>query len=92
MNDSQELKNPNDISVASGIEVRDVHEAGDSWVLDDRMRRMLMDLQRHWLTDYQQSREKLLVEMTERVSFLCESNFKMVQKRWRLCNPIPLFV
>lgn len=41
----------------------------DHWVLDDRMKRMIMDLQRHWLTDYQQSREKLLVEMTERVSF-----------------------
>lgn len=39
-----------------------------TWVLDDRMKRMIMDLQRHWLTDYQQSREKLLVEMTERVS------------------------
>ncbi|VDN02700.1 unnamed protein product [Thelazia callipaeda] len=39
----------------------------DHWVLDDRMKRMIMDLQRHWLTDYQQSREKLLVEMTERL-------------------------
>lgn len=43
--------------------------ADDHWVLDDRMKRMIMDLQRHWLTDYQQSREKLLVEMTERVCF-----------------------
>lgn len=42
----------------------------EHWVLDDRIRRMIMDLQRHWLTDYQQSREKLLVEMTERVSFM----------------------
>ncbi|VDN59544.1 unnamed protein product [Dracunculus medinensis] len=41
--------------------------ADDHWVLDDRMKRMIMDLQRHWLTDYQQSREKLLVEMTERL-------------------------
>uniref|UniRef100_A0A0M3I855 MYND-type domain-containing protein n=2 Tax=Ascaris TaxID=6251 RepID=A0A0M3I855_ASCLU len=39
----------------------------EHWVLDDRMKRMIMDLQRHWLTDYQQSREKLLVEMTERL-------------------------
>lgn len=38
-----------------------------NWLLDDRMKRMIMDLQRHWLTDYQQSREKLLVEMTEKV-------------------------
>lgn len=37
------------------------------WVLDERMKRMLMDLQRHWLNDYQQSREKMLVEMTEKV-------------------------
>ncbi|EPB76489.1 MYND finger [Ancylostoma ceylanicum] len=39
----------------------------DNWVLDERMKRMIMDLQRHWLTDYQQSREKLLVEMTEKL-------------------------
>lgn len=39
------------------------------WVLDERMKRMLMDLQRHWLNDYQQSREKMLVEMTEKVNF-----------------------
>ncbi|GMS89428.1 hypothetical protein PENTCL1PPCAC_11603, partial [Pristionchus entomophagus] len=45
-------------------------EMGDgegNWLLDDRMKRMIMDLQRHWLTDYQQSREKLLVEMTEKL-------------------------
>ena len=40
---------------------------GDGWMLDERMKRMVLDLQRHWLTDYQQSREKLLVEMTEKV-------------------------
>lgn len=45
----------------------------DNWVLDERMKRMIMDLQRHWLTDYQQSREKLLVEMTEKVALLRNS-------------------
>ncbi|KAI1705066.1 zinc finger MYND domain-containing protein 11 [Ditylenchus destructor] len=39
----------------------------NAWVLDDRMKRMLMDLQRHWLSEHQQSREKLLVEMTEKL-------------------------
>ncbi|KAK0421407.1 hypothetical protein QR680_015220 [Steinernema hermaphroditum] len=52
--------------VVEGGEV-EVHDSGDQWVLDERMKRMIMDLQRHWLTDYQQSREKLLVEMTERL-------------------------
>ncbi|KHJ92784.1 MYND finger [Oesophagostomum dentatum] len=51
--------------------VGEVHHPGeqevDNWVLDERMKRMIMDLQRHWLTDYQQSREKLLVEMTEKL-------------------------
>lgn len=62
----------------------------DHWVLDDRMKRMIMDLQRHWLTDYQQSREKLLVEMTERVSmnliFLVELLLFKIKKQnviWR---------
>uniref|UniRef100_A0A0N5AS72 MYND-type domain-containing protein n=1 Tax=Syphacia muris TaxID=451379 RepID=A0A0N5AS72_9BILA len=39
----------------------------EPFILDDRMKRMIMDLQRHWLNEYQQSREKILVEMTERL-------------------------
>ncbi|CAJ0585857.1 unnamed protein product, partial [Mesorhabditis spiculigera] len=38
----------------------------ESWA-DERVRQMVMDLQRHWLVDYQQSREKLLCELTERL-------------------------
>uniref|UniRef100_A0A914D245 MYND-type domain-containing protein n=1 Tax=Acrobeloides nanus TaxID=290746 RepID=A0A914D245_9BILA len=67
MNDNQELKASKNIPVESGVDDRDNHEAGDGWVLDDRMRRMLMELQRHWLGDYRQSREKVLVEITERI-------------------------
>ncbi|RCN47772.1 MYND finger [Ancylostoma caninum] len=48
-------------------EVHHAEQEVDNWVLDERMKRMIMDLQRHWLTDYQQSREKLLVEMTEKL-------------------------
>ncbi|KJH50820.1 hypothetical protein DICVIV_02970 [Dictyocaulus viviparus] len=58
------------VNVDSHHLVREVHhdeQEVDNWVLDERMKRMIMDLQRHWLTDYQQSREKLLVEMTEKL-------------------------
>ncbi|VDD86869.1 unnamed protein product [Enterobius vermicularis] len=37
------------------------------FALDEKMKRMIMDLQRHWLSEYQQSREKLLVEITEKL-------------------------
>lgn len=47
----------------------------EPFVLDERMKRMIMDLQRHWLTEYQQSREKILVEMTERVCFFLSVGF-----------------
>ncbi|KIH45680.1 MYND finger [Ancylostoma duodenale] len=52
-------------------EVHHAEQEVDNWVLDERMKRMIMDLQRHWLTDYQQSREKLLVEMTEKAIYHC---------------------
>lgn len=42
----------------------------DSWYMDERIKRLLLDLQRHWLMDYQNSRERVLVEITERVSSL----------------------
>jgi hypothetical protein len=54
----QGLEMPND---AQG------HLDGENWYLDGRMKRLLLDLQRHWLLDYQASREKALVEITERV-------------------------
>lgn len=50
------------------------------------MKRMLMDLQRHWLTDHQQSREKLLVEMTEKVItyfiFFCLISFSFIKNSY----------
>lgn len=57
----------------------------EHWVLDDRMKRMIMDLQRHWLTDYQQSREKLLVEMTERVSLIALVHDVSISVLFRTC-------
>lgn len=42
-------------------------EEGAGWAIDDRFKKMLMELQRYWLTEYQQSREKLLVELTEKL-------------------------
>ena len=40
----------------------------ENWYFDERIKRLLLDLQRHWLADYQKSREKSLVELAERVS------------------------
>lgn len=45
------------------------------FALDEKMKRMIMDLQRHWLSEYQQSREKLLVEITEKVGGRYFQNF-----------------
>ncbi|GMT19473.1 hypothetical protein PFISCL1PPCAC_10770, partial [Pristionchus fissidentatus] len=53
--------------INDGHHEQEMGDADTNWLLDDRMKRMIMDLQRHWLTDYQQSREKLLVEMTEKL-------------------------
>uniref|UniRef100_A0A8R1HRZ3 MYND-type domain-containing protein n=1 Tax=Caenorhabditis japonica TaxID=281687 RepID=A0A8R1HRZ3_CAEJA len=35
--------------------------------VDDRTKRLLSELQKHWLTNYHNSREKALVELTERL-------------------------
>ncbi|TKR67499.1 hypothetical protein L596_023647 [Steinernema carpocapsae] len=71
MNDNGKLPKDDDDMNPVGVVVDpgevEVHDNVEQWVLDERMKRMIVDLQRHWLTDYQQSREKLLVEMTERL-------------------------
>ncbi|CAI5443932.1 unnamed protein product [Caenorhabditis angaria] len=41
--------------------------ANMDWAMDERLKRMIVDLQRHWLTDYHNSREKALVELTEKL-------------------------
>jgi hypothetical protein len=64
----QSLEMPND---AQG------HLDGENWYLDGRMKRLLLDLQRHWLLDYQASREKALVEITERVRLNIHCNIIM---------------
>ena len=44
----------------------------DQMAMAERFKKPLIDLQRHWLTEYSKSREKLLCELTENVSFpLC---------------------
>lgn len=64
----------------------------EQWVLDEKMKKMLMDLQRHWLEDYQNSREKMLVEITEKVgefmsdqipsrTFSCIKSFWPISRR-----------
>ncbi|KAI6229066.1 MYND finger [Aphelenchoides fujianensis] len=46
----------------------------NSWYLDSRIKRLLLDLQKHWMVDYENSREKALVQMTETLhqEFLAE--------------------
>lgn len=34
---------------------------------NENLKRIIMDLQRHWLNDFQRQREKLLIEVTEKV-------------------------
>ena len=63
-NGNDDLNNPNAVladTTSGGV------GAAQGWVLDEKMRQMLMDLQRQWLADHQQSREKLLVELTEKL-------------------------
>uniref|UniRef100_A0A1I7UJX1 MYND-type domain-containing protein n=1 Tax=Caenorhabditis tropicalis TaxID=1561998 RepID=A0A1I7UJX1_9PELO len=39
----------------------------DGVLVSEGMKRMIIDLQRHWLTEYHNSREKCLVELTEKL-------------------------
>lgn len=57
------------LEMASMSKLEPRHSGGgdEEWMLDERMRRLLLDLQRHWLTEHQQARERLLVELTEKV-------------------------
>ncbi|CAJ0951430.1 unnamed protein product, partial [Mesorhabditis belari] len=54
------------VGVVVGVGVEEQVE-NEPWILDDRMKEMIVSLQRHWLNDYQQSREKLLIELTEKL-------------------------
>ncbi|KAH7680083.1 MYND finger family protein [Aphelenchoides avenae] len=56
-----------DQGAASHISLQPQSSHGEPWVIDGKMKKMLMDLQRHWLHDYQASREKMLVEITEKL-------------------------
>ncbi|KAI6214740.1 hypothetical protein M3Y94_00304300 [Aphelenchoides besseyi] len=46
---------------------RDDLQSQTDWYMDDRVKRLLLDLQRHWLLDYRMSRERALVELTEKL-------------------------
>ncbi|KAI6235799.1 MYND finger [Aphelenchoides besseyi] len=52
---------------------RDDLQSQTDWYMDDRVKRLLLDLQRHWLLDYRMSRERALVELTEKVLLHQES-------------------
>ncbi|CAD6195962.1 unnamed protein product [Caenorhabditis auriculariae] len=49
------------------VDPQEQGEGLDNWPVDDRLKRMIVDLQRQWVTDYQHSREKVLVEVTEKL-------------------------
>ena len=42
---------------------------GQQMISEQRMREILVELQQTWLKEYKQSREKMLVELTEKVQF-----------------------
>ena len=44
--------------------------------VDDRTKRMVAELQKHWITEYHNSRERALVELTEKV---CEEKNRFVE-------------
>lgn len=57
----------------NGNDSRDVDmpsREDSDWYLDDRIKRLLLDLQRHWLEEYQRDREKALVELATKVLLL----------------------
>jgi hypothetical protein len=37
------------------------------WAVDERTKKAIVELQRHWLSEYHNAREKVLVELTEKV-------------------------
>lgn len=43
---------------------------GDEEVSNEYILQLFVDLQKHWMSELQYSREKVLVEMAERVSFI----------------------
>ncbi|CCD69942.1 MYND-type domain-containing protein [Caenorhabditis elegans] len=51
----------------------------DGVVVSEGMKRMIIDLQRHWLSEYHASREKCLVELTEKL----HQEFMMDQQKIR---------
>ncbi|CAD5216491.1 unnamed protein product [Bursaphelenchus okinawaensis] len=50
-----------------GANIPQMQSQNDDWYMDERIKRLLLDLQRTWLLDYQASREKVLIEITERL-------------------------
>uniref|UniRef100_A0A8R1E3S6 MYND-type domain-containing protein n=1 Tax=Caenorhabditis japonica TaxID=281687 RepID=A0A8R1E3S6_CAEJA len=62
---------PIDKEVAEAFEQRQQQDGPPQYnsqiVITDAMKRLVIDLQRHWLTDYHNSRQKCLVDLTEKM-------------------------
>jgi len=41
----------------------------ENFILDESVKRALIDLQRHWVTNYRNCREKNMIEIVEKVCF-----------------------
>lgn len=51
-----------------GLSLNNRDNESETWFLDERIKRLLLDLQRHWLMDYQAAREKALVDLSAKVN------------------------
>uniref|UniRef100_A0A1I7UJW0 MYND-type domain-containing protein n=1 Tax=Caenorhabditis tropicalis TaxID=1561998 RepID=A0A1I7UJW0_9PELO len=49
------------------MEIEAENRIVDNTVVDNRTKRVLAELQKHWINEYHNSREKALVELTERL-------------------------
>ncbi|CAI2358112.1 unnamed protein product [Caenorhabditis sp. 36 PRJEB53466] len=60
------IHDDDDVEMTSGMEAA-MQIDMNGFPVDERVRRMIIDLQRHWLTDYHNTREKALVELAEKL-------------------------
>uniref|UniRef100_A0A1I7V3M5 MYND-type domain-containing protein n=1 Tax=Caenorhabditis tropicalis TaxID=1561998 RepID=A0A1I7V3M5_9PELO len=63
------MENGNNDSLQPKIEQIEqvTDQAIENLYVDDKMRRLIIDLQRHWLTDYHTAREKILEDLTRKL-------------------------
>lgn len=60
------MANGNLLGLDAKLEELDGYDFNEMYA-DDKIRRMIIDLQRHWLTDYHHAREKALVDLTNKL-------------------------